>query len=57
MLQRAAESIREEISFLGPLKRSDVETAQQSIVDIVRRLEEAGEVSIAGRDGEGEMID
>ena len=57
MSKRAAESIREEISFLGPLKRTDVEASQQAIVDIVRRLEEAGEVSIAGRGGEGEMIE
>lgn len=52
-----AESIREEISCLGPVKRADVEASQQVIVDIVRRLEEEGEVSISGRGGEGEMID
>lgn len=57
MSQRAAESIREEISFLGPVRVTDVQEAQQSIVDIVRRLEEAGEIMIAGRGGEGGMIE
>ena len=33
-----------------------VESAQQRIVDIVRRLEEAGEIIIAGRGGQEELI-
>ncbi len=57
MSSRAAESIREEISFLGPVRVTDVQEAQQTIVDIVRRLEEAGEIMIAGRGGEGGMIE
>jgi flagellar motor switch protein FliG len=35
---------------------SDVETAQQKIVDVVRRLEDAGEVIISGRGGEKDLI-
>jgi flagellar motor switch protein FliG len=35
---------------------SDVEAAQQKIVDIVRRLEETGEIIIAGRGGEKDLI-
>jgi flagellar motor switch protein FliG len=35
---------------------SDVEAAQQKIVDIVRRLEDSGEIVIAGRGGEKEMV-
>ena len=35
---------------------SVVESAQQRIVDVVRRLEESGEIIIAGRGGESEMI-
>ena len=34
----------------------DVEQAQQKIVDVVRRLEDSGEIVIAGRGGEKEMI-
>ncbi len=57
MSQRAAESVKEEIEFLGPVRVSDVQEAQQAIVAIVRRLEEAGELVIAGRGGEGELIE
>ncbi len=45
--QRAAEMLREEMSYLGPVKLSDVETVQQQIVDAVRRLEDSGEIEIA----------
>ena len=40
----------------GPVRVSDVETAQQRIVDVVRRLEDAGEIIISGRGGEKELI-
>ena len=43
------------MEFMGPVRISDVEAAQQRIVDIVRRLEESGDVMIQGR-GESEMI-
>ncbi len=46
--QRAAETLKEEMEFLGPIKLSDVEGVQQQIVDIVRRLEDAGEIIVAG---------
>jgi len=45
--QRAAELLKEEIEFLGPVRVSDVETMQQQIVDTVRRLEDSGEIAIA----------
>jgi flagellar motor switch protein FliG len=41
---------------MGPVRVSDVEQAQQKIVDIVRRLEDAGEIIISGRGGEKEMV-
>lgn len=57
MSERAAELIKEDMEFMGPVRVSDVEQAQQRIVDIVRRLEEAGEIIIAGRGGgEGDII-
>jgi flagellar motor switch protein FliG len=43
--------IKEEIEFMGPVRLKNVEEAQQKIVAIVRRLEEAGEVIISGRGG------
>jgi flagellar motor switch protein FliG len=56
MSQRAGELIREEMEFMGPVRVSDVEQAQQKIVDIVRRLEDAGEIIIAGKGSDKDMI-
>jgi flagellar motor switch protein FliG len=56
MSSRAAESIREDMEFMGPVRISDVESAQQRIVDIVRRLEEAGEIIISGRGGAQDVV-
>lgn len=46
--KRAAETVNEEISFLGPLKKKDIETAQLRIIDNVRQLESQGEIDLAG---------
>ena len=56
MSSRAAETIREDMEFMGPVRISDVEAAQQKIVYIVRRLEEAGEIIIAGRGGDNDVV-
>jgi flagellar motor switch protein FliG len=56
MSERAAQMIKEEMEYMGPVRLSDVEAAQQRIVDVVRRLEDAGEIVIAGRGGEKELI-
>jgi flagellar motor switch protein FliG len=56
MSERAAQLIKEEMEFMGPVRVSDVESAQQKIVDIVRRLEDAGDVIIAGKGSERDMI-
>lgn len=56
MSERAAQLIQEDMQFMGPVRVSDVEAAQQKIVDVVRRLEDTGEIVIAGRGGEKEMI-
>jgi flagellar motor switch protein FliG len=56
MSERAAQLIKEDMQFMGPVRVSDVEAAQQRIVDIVRRLEDAGEIIIAGRGGDSEML-
>ena len=57
MSARAATMVREDMEFMGPVRVSDVEQAQQRIVDIVRRLEEAGEVIISGRGGESDLVE
>jgi flagellar motor switch protein FliG len=56
MSERAATLVREDMEYMGPVRLADVEAAQQRIVDVVRRLEEAGEIIIAGRGGQEEMI-
>ena len=56
MSERAAALIREDMQYMGPVRVTDVEAAQQKIVDIVRRLEDAGEIIIAGRGGESDLI-
>ncbi len=56
MSERAAAMIKDEMEFMGPVKLSDVEMAQQKIVDIVRRLDDAGEIVIAGRGGAGDIV-
>ena len=48
--------INEEMEYMGPVKLSDVEAAQQKIVDIVRRLDDSGEIVIMGRGGAGDII-
>jgi flagellar motor switch protein FliG len=47
--------LKEELEFMGPVRVRDVEEAQQRIVSIVRRMEEAGEIVIS-RGGEEEML-
>jgi len=44
--QRAAETLREDMEYLGPVRVSDVEAMQQQIVDVVRRLEDAGDIEV-----------
>ncbi len=46
--ERASAMIEEEMEYMGPVKLRDVEKAQQKIVDIVRRLDEEGEIVMAG---------
>ncbi len=50
--QRAAATLQDEIHDLGPVRVSDVEAAQQAIVDTLRRLEDSGEIVVAAGDAE-----
>jgi flagellar motor switch protein FliG len=56
MSERAGKLVREDMQFMGPVRISDVEQAQQKVVDIVRRLEDTGEIAIEGRGGDREML-
>ena len=55
MSKRLAEMIREDIESMGPVRLKDVEEAQQKIVNIIRKLEDAGEIIIS-RGGGDEII-
>jgi flagellar motor switch protein FliG len=56
MSSRAAENLREEIDYLGSVRVSEVEAVQQKIVDIVRALEDSGEISRSAGDEEEEYV-
>jgi flagellar motor switch protein FliG len=44
--KRAAESLKDELQMLGPVRLKDVETAQDAIIQVVRRLEEEGQITL-----------
>ena len=56
MSSRAGEMLSEEIEFMGPIRLKDVEEVQQKIIDIVRNLEEQGDIMISGRGGDDDII-
>ncbi len=53
--ERARENLTEEVELLGPVRLSQVEDARASIVQVIRRLEEGGQIVIR-RDGEDEYV-
>ncbi|MFA6849060.1 MAG: flagellar motor switch protein FliG [Selenomonadaceae bacterium] len=55
MSKRAADMLREEIEFMGPVKIRDVEEAQQKVVNVIRVLEDKNEIVISRGKGD-EMI-
>jgi flagellar motor switch protein FliG len=52
MSERASTMLKEDMEFMGPVRLRNVEEAQQRIVGIIRRLEEAGEIVVARGGGE-----
>jgi len=55
MSKRAATMLQEDMEYMGPVRLRDVEDAQQRIVNIIRKLEEAGDIVIA-RGGEEQLV-
>ncbi|MGM0380680.1 MAG: flagellar motor switch protein FliG [bacterium] len=55
MSNRAASMVQEELEYMGAVRVRDVEEAQQEIVNVIRRLEEEGEIVVA-RGGDEEII-
>jgi flagellar motor switch protein FliG len=54
--ERAAAMIQEEIDYMGPKRLSEVEAAQQGVVDVIRNLEDSGEIIVPGRGGGGDDV-
>ena len=53
--KRLAAMIREDMDFMGPVRMKDVEEAQQKIVNIIRKLEDSGEI-VTSRGGGDELV-
>jgi len=53
--KRLAVMIKEDMEFMGPVRMKDVEEAQQKIVNVIRKLEDAGEIVIS-RGGGDEIV-
>lgn len=51
--KRAAETLKEELEMMGPVKLTEVEAAQERVIQVVRRLEEQEEISL---DGGGQTV-
>ncbi len=49
MSARAAETIRDELAEMAPVKREDVETARKAIVTIARMMAATGEIMLGGK--------
>jgi flagellar motor switch protein FliG len=56
MSKRMADTFKEEMEFMGPVRLRDVEEAQTRIVGIIRRLEESGEIIIARGGGDDIIV-
>ncbi|MEX0322923.1 MAG: flagellar motor switch protein FliG [Puniceicoccaceae bacterium] len=48
--KRAAEGLKEELDLLGSVRLKEVEAAQDAIINVVRHLEEEGEITLVGED-------
>ncbi|SDJ72476.1 flagellar motor switch protein FliG [Sediminibacillus albus] len=56
MSTRMADTFREEMEFMGPVRLRDVEESQTRIVSVIRRLEEVGEIVIARGGGDDVIV-
>ncbi|WP_181348895.1 flagellar motor switch protein FliG [Thalassobacillus sp. CUG 92003] len=56
MSQRMADTFREEMDIMGPVRLRDVEEAQTRVVGVIRRLEDVGEIVIARGGGDDIIV-
>jgi flagellar motor switch protein FliG len=55
MSTRAASNIKDEMEVLGPVRLTEVQTAQKKIIESARRMSDEGTIVLAGRGGD-EMV-
>ena len=56
MSKRAAELLKDDLEAKGPVRLSEVETAQKAILMVARRMAESGEISLGGGEGGDQMV-
>lgn len=56
MSERAAQLLKEDLEFLGPVRLKEVEEAQRRIIEVIKQLEDEGEIYVAGRGKEDELV-
>jgi flagellar motor switch protein FliG len=56
MSERAQELLKEELQYMGPVRLKEVEAAQTRIVEVVKQLEDQGEIVVVGRGGTEEVV-
>ncbi|HLR66143.1 flagellar motor switch protein FliG [Virgibacillus alimentarius] len=56
MSERMAETYKEDMKYMGPVRLKEVEDAQTSIVSVIRKLEETGEIVIARGGGDDIIV-
>ena len=54
--KRLAEMIKEDMDFMGPVRMKDVEEAQQKIVSVIRKWEDAAEIVISRGGGDDIVV-
>ncbi len=55
MSERAADLLKEELQYMGMVKLKEVEASQAKIIDVVKALEESGEIALNLRGGAEEV--
>jgi Flagellar motor switch protein len=55
MSTRAAANIKDEMEVLGPVRLTEVQTAQKQIIEVARKMADEGTIVLAGRGGD-EMV-
>ncbi|MBR2573978.1 MAG: flagellar motor switch protein FliG [Loktanella sp.] len=55
MSTRAAANIKDEMEVLGPVRLTEVQTAQKQIIEVARKMSDEGTIVLAGRGGD-EMV-